>query len=62
MKFNVPMPPNGEDQGLSQRLDRLTSWLYMLTERLNAALDNLGEENFSKAAAKRLFEKEEEDK
>jgi len=44
----------------NQRLDRLTSWLYSLSEALNVTLSNLGEDNFSDDARERIFCNKEE--
>ncbi|MBE6587480.1 MAG: hypothetical protein E7647_03590 [Ruminococcaceae bacterium] len=59
MKFNVNRPPMGGDNA-NQRLDRLTSWLYSLSEALNVTLSNLGEDNFSDDARERIFCNKEE--
>lgn len=62
MKFNISAPPHSESGDMKLQLERLESWLYILSERLNAVLANLGKDNFSADAREKLFgEKEEKD-
>ncbi|MBQ2730155.1 MAG: hypothetical protein IJF69_05220 [Clostridia bacterium] len=58
MKFNISRPPTGGNT--KEQLERLTSWLYVLSENLNVTLANLGEENFSEGFQKKLLEGKEE--
>ncbi len=60
MKFDISTPPVVTDN-TGEYLERLSSWLYKLSERLNVTLANLGKENFNEAAGKKLFGEEEAD-
>ena len=61
MKFNISRPPAYRGN-TGEYLERLSSWLYTLSEGLNVTLSNLGEDNFSAdAREKLLWEKEEKD-
>jgi hypothetical protein len=61
MKFNISRPPAYRGN-TKEYLERLSSWLYILSEGLNVALSNLGEENFSADGREKLFlNKEEKD-
>lgn len=59
MKFSPKRPPT-EGRDLSEKHERLVSWLYSLTEELSCVLSNLGEENFSKGALEAILGKKEE--
>ena len=48
MKFKISRPPT-EGDDLRERLDKLTGWLYSLSDSLNVTLENLGEDNFNKS-------------
>lgn len=56
MKFNISAPPVCEGESTEVRIEKLTSWLYILAETLNVTLSNISEDNFSKAAKKKIFE------
>lgn len=57
MKFDISTPPvMSENTG--EYLERLSSWLYKLSERLNVTLGNLGKDNFSEETGEKLFGKE----
>ena len=60
MKFDITSPPayNGD---AGDYLERLSSWLYKLSERLNVSLGNLGKDNFNEVTAAKLFGEEEAD-
>ena len=60
MKIKIKRPPT-EGETVEKRLERLTSWLYTLSETLNVTLANLSEDNFNEKARERLFVKKEED-
>lgn len=59
MKFNISRPPVYRGNA-NEYLERLSSWLYALSEGLNVTLSNLGEENLSADAREKLFLKKEE--
>ena len=54
MKFNLNRPPVGTGN-TKEQLERINSWLFYLYESLNVTLSNLGEDNFSDDARKKLF-------
>lgn len=58
MKFDISTPP-GMTDNTGEYLERLSSWLYKLSERLNVTLANLGKDNFNKIAGEKLFGEEE---
>ena len=60
MKFNISRPPAYRGN-TGEYLERLSSWLYTLSEGLNVTLSNLGEENFSADARKKLLLKKEDE-
>ena len=61
MKFYMHRPPDmkGTKEG---SMEALTSWLYVLCERLNVVLSNLSEENFTPAVKEKLFTHKEDKK
>ena len=60
MKFNISRPPAYRGN-TGEYLERLSSWLYTLSEGLNVTLSNLGEDNFSADARKKLLLKKEDE-
>lgn len=58
MKFDISTPPVVSDN-TGEYLERLSSWLYKLSERLNVTLANLGKDNFPGEVGEKLFGKEE---
>ena len=60
MKFHISRPPS-EGENANERIDRLISWLALLSEGLNVTLENLTEENFTERTREKLFSKEEKE-
>ena len=60
MKFDISTPPVASEN-TGEYLERLSSWLYKLSERLNVTLSNLGKDNFSESVGNKLFGKEDND-
>lgn len=58
MKFKISRPPI-DGRNTEEKLERILSWLYSLSEQLNVVLENLTEENFSNDAKEKLFKRKE---
>lgn len=58
MKFKISRPP-ADGKNTEEKLERILSWLYSLSEQLNIVLENLTEENFASSAREKIFERKE---